>query len=231
MSDAADALDDRAAAARLRDCPDWRYLLRDFDEVYRRSSAGGSKIIRSHQRRVRETLSRIMEVNPEVRPPEPLAKPVTAHLARALDMGAASPLAPMLRVIARLAPTLRWEHGYEKMPRALARKYAFAELLGPNGPVIADELILGLVLFAPDTVYPQHAHAEIEESYVSLAGAWSENDAAVFAPGSLILNRSGHDHRITVGDRAPCLLAYAWLGPPSRLAAPGMAFAPRRRGG
>lgn len=36
--------------------------------------------------------------------------------------------------------------------------------------------------------YPQHSHTDIEESYISVAGAWSENDVAVYAPGSLIFN-------------------------------------------
>jgi dimethylpropiothetin dethiomethylase len=231
---AATPLDDAEAApgppcARLRDRPDWRYLLRDVEEVYRRSSAGGSKVIRSHQRRVREALAKIVEADPEIQPRAPAEKPVVAHLPRALDLAVSGPLAGIGRTLARLAPELRWEYGYERMPRALAERYAYAELLGPNGPVMAETLILGLVLFAPGTVYPQHAHAEIEESYVSLAGAWSENDSAVYAPGSLILNRSDHEHRLTVGDRTPCLLFYAWIGPPSRLAAPGMTFRRERK--
>lgn len=200
------------------------YLLRDVDEVYRRSSAGGSKVIRRHQRRVRETLSRIIEADNCLVDVAPADKPVTAHLPRALELGAGGPLAQMARTIGRIAPRLAWAFGYEKMPRSLARRYAFSEIVGPSGPVASEALIIGLVLFAPGTVYPQHAHAEIEESYVSVAGAWSENDAAVYAPGSLILNRSNDQHRITVGDRDPCLLVYAWLGSAARLCAPNMTF-------
>jgi dimethylpropiothetin dethiomethylase len=225
MSDAAPATD---VGLRLSDAPDWRYLLRDFEEVYRRGAAGGSKVIRRHQRRVRETLGRIVDADPPLAPKPPERKPVVAHLPRALDLGRSGPLGMMIRTIERVAPALHWEYGYEKMPRSLARRYAYAELLGPNGPVVAESLILGLVLFAPGTVYPQHAHADIEESYVSLSGAWSENDGAVYAPGSLILNRSEQQHRITVGDHAPSLLAYAWVGPPERLAAPGMVFSKAR---
>ncbi|WP_245947410.1 dimethylsulfonioproprionate lyase family protein [Jannaschia seohaensis] len=106
------------------------------------------------------------------------------------------------------------------MPKALARRYAYCEVLGPKGPVPADDLILGFVLFAPKTTYPQHSHKGISESYISIAGSWSENDAAVFAPGSLILNDDGHEHRITTGDRDPCLLAYAWTGAPEALSGP-----------
>jgi dimethylpropiothetin dethiomethylase len=217
-----------AANLRLSEAPDWRYLLRDFEDVYRRGSAGGSAVIRRHLRRVRETLSKIVETDPPLIAKAPSVKPVCAHLPRALDLGRFGPLGSMVRTVERLGPQLHWEYGYEKMPKALAKRYAYAELMGPTGPVVAESLILGLVLFAPGTVYPQHAHAEIEESYVSLSGAWSENDAAVYAPGSLILNRSAQEHRLTVGDRAPCLLAYAWVGPPARLAAPGMSFARKR---
>lgn len=48
---------------------------------------------------------------------------------------------------------------------------------------MTDRIVLGLVLFAPETVYPQHHHQGIQESYVAVAGEWSENDVAVHAPG------------------------------------------------
>ncbi len=212
------------APQRLSQWADWRWLLSDLDEVYRRSSAGGSAIIRSHQKRVRDALGRLMQSNPQFIPRQPESRPVTAHLPRALDLAANGPLASMGRTLSRVAPELAWEYGYDRMPGALANRYAFAEIAGPRGPVASNEVILGLVLFSPGAVYPQHAHEGIEESYVSLAGAWSENDAAVYAPGSLILNRPGQHHRITVGDKAPCLLAYAWIGGADRLSAPGMRF-------
>ncbi|GAB6060797.1 dimethylsulfonioproprionate lyase family protein [Desulfonatronum parangueonense] len=216
---------DDAAPRRLSDVADMLYLLRDVDDVYRRSSAGGSKVIRAHQRRVRDALSRIIEADSPLFESRPAGdKPVTAHLPRALELGATGPLAQMARTIGRIAPRLTWAYGYDKMPRTLAKRFAFAEIVGPFGPVPAETLIIGLVLFAPGTVYPQHLHGDIEESYVSVAGAWSENDAAVYAPGSLVLNRSGQPHRITVGDRDPCLLVYAWLGAVERLKKPDLTF-------
>lgn len=213
---------------RLQDTPNWIYLLREFETLYRHGSAGGSKAIRSHRKRVRETLSSVIDANPVLAARAPEAKPVTAHLDRALDIGARGALCGLSRALERVAHLLTWEYGYEKVPKALARKYAYCEVLGPKGPVMAERLILGFVLFAPNTTYPQHSHKEIEESYISLAGAWSENDAAVYAPGSLILNRSEHEHRITTGQVDPCLLAYAWVGNTDRLAAPGMKLSYRR---
>ena len=71
----------------------------------------------------------------------------------------------------RVESQLTWEYGYQKVPRELAKRYAYCEVIGPQGPIQAEGLILGLVLFAPGTTYPQHLHNEIEVSYISLARA------------------------------------------------------------
>ncbi|MEM6371805.1 MAG: dimethylsulfonioproprionate lyase family protein [Pseudomonadota bacterium] len=217
------------APVRLMSTPDWLYLLREFDTLYRYGSAGGSAAIRGHRKRVRDRLSATMAQNPPILPRSGETKPVTAHFARALDLGERGAMQGMARALREVRDDLTWEYGYEKLSRTLAQKYAYCEVLGPQGPVKCDTLILGFVLFAPNTTYPQHSHSEIEESYISISGAWSENNAAVFAPGSLILNRSGDEHRITTGDRDPCLLAYAWCGPEARLAAPNMKLSSTRK--
>lgn len=218
-----------APATRLQDRPDWLYLMREFAALYRHGSAGGSRLIRAHRKRVRDALSQIIDANPAIEARAPEAKPVTAHLMRALDLGERGAVSAMARALSRVAPELTWEYGYEKVPKTLAQKYAYCEVLGPRGPIRSERLILGYVLFAPRTTYPQHSHADIEESYISIAGDWSENDAAVHAPGSLILNGPGVEHRITTSDLDPCLLAYAWVGPETRLSTPGMKLtAPRR---
>lgn len=218
-----------AVPLTLNDRPDWRFLLREIEALYRLGSAGGSKAIRSHRRRVRESISRLIEADAAIEPRPPEDKPVTAYLSRALDLGERGVVGSLCRALSRVSTELSWEYGYERMPPALARKYAYCEILGPKGPVMSDALILGFVLFAPRTTYPQHSHKGIEESYISISGAWSENDAAVFAPGSLTLNRPGDEHRITTGDREPCLLAYAWIGEPDMLAAPGMKLSATRK--
>ena len=214
---------------RLRAFPNWVYLLREFHEIYSRGSPGGSKAIRAHRRKVRDGLSKVIDANPPVQPRQPLPKPVVAHLPRAFDLAARGSMAGLGRALERAAGELTWEYGYERVPPHLASKYAYCEVLGPRGPVTSEQLTLGFVLFAPRTTYPQHSHADIEESYISIAGAWSENEFAVFAPGSLILNKPGHEHRITTGDSDPCLLAYAWVGPGEKLTQPGMKFSKTRK--
>ncbi len=212
------------ATPRLADLPDWRYLLREFHDHYRELSSGGSAPIRSHQRNVRARITSAVRSNPEIRIAGPESKPVAAHLRRALDKGRTAPGASFIRAIEAVSGALQWQYGYDKVPKGLAAKYAFAEFAGPRGPVICDDLILGLVLFAPGCIYPAHAHAGITESYVCLSGAMSENDQGVYGPGSLIFNPPGHMHRITVSDREPTLLAWAWEGDPASLAGNKLTF-------
>jgi len=213
----------------LHDSPSFVYLLREFEKHYRLGSDGGSKAIRAHRKKVRETLTAVIEANPPVSQRDPATKPVTAHFPRALDLGKASALCGMARALERISDRLTWEYGYDRVPRGLEKKYAYCEIAGPQGPVRSERLVLGFVLFAPNTTYPQHSHADIEESYVSVSGAWSENESAVYAPGSLILNLPDHEHRITTGRFDPVLLAYAWVGPDLRLSDPGMKFSRTRK--
>ena len=218
-----------ASPQRLQDCPNWIYLLREIDALYRFGSDGGSLPIRSHRKRVRDRLSAAIAQNPTLIDRPAAQRPVSAHFPRALDLGERGAMQGIARALREVKDVLTWEFGYEKVTKPLSKKYAYCEILGPRGPVQCDSLILGFVLFAPNTTYPQHSHQDIEESYVSISGAWSENNNAVYAPGSLIFNRPGDEHRITTGDRDPCLLAYAWAGPVERLAAPQMKFTSPRK--
>lgn len=215
---------------RLADRPDWHYLLREFQELYRRGSAGGSRPIRSHMKVVRDAIGAVLAENPVVRPRVPETKPVVAHLARALDNGRRETTSSVVRTLEHVVPELAWLYGYDKVPAGLGKKYAYAEILGPFGPVVSDRVILGLVLFGPRCTYPAHAHQGVTESYVTLSGSVSENDAGVFAPGSLIFNPPGRMHRITTSDGEPSLLAYAWAGDPAVLSGQKMVFSRPRKG-
>lgn len=217
-------LKEAAPISNLGKLPAWRYLLREVYNLYRFSSAGGSANIRSHQKEVRHRLSRLLEKDPPISDILPIEKPVCAHLSRALDMGLSHPTATLSRAIERVRDQLIWDYGYGKVPPGLLQKFAFAEFLGPKGPILSNELTLGLVLFAPGTTYPTHSHQGITESYFCLSGSISENDVGVYAPGSLILNPPGHPHRITTSDREPSLLVYAWVGSAENLANQKMFF-------
>lgn len=213
----------------LIDRPDWVYLLRELRELYRLSGAGGSAKIRTHQRAVRESISKVLQSGAEVAEQECEDKPVTVHLRRAMDNGREGPTRPIIRALDAILHELSWLYGYDKVPRGLAKKYAFAEIAGQRGPVLSPEVTLGLVLFGPGCTYPAHAHEGLTESYYVLSGTVSENDEGVWAPGSLIFNPPGRMHRITVSDREPALLAYAWKGPKDKLAGQKMVFTRKKK--
>ncbi len=221
-------LDPLTDAPRLSERPDWRYLLKEYYELYRHLSAGGSDRIRAHQRGVREAISRVQKSNPPVQVQPAHSLPVIAHLKRALDEGRMERLAPVIRSLESVVPDLAWQYGYEKLPKGLARSYGYAQIAGPGGPVVTTELILGVVLFAPGCTYPAHAHSGITESYICLSGAVSENHQGVYAPGSMIFNPPHHLHRITVSKDEPALLAYAWTGAKQDLQGQKMNFSKPR---
>jgi len=217
------------ALPQLHDRPNWRYLLQEFEEIYRYAPAGGSDRIASHQRKTRDAIARILRANVCVQPQPPAEKPVTAHLRRAFDEGRQTVMAPMIRALDAVASELSWQYGYEKVPKGLQNKYAYAEIAGLQGPILADEIILGVVLFAPNCTYPAHSHQGITESYLCLSGAVSENHQGVYVPGSMIFNPPDHLHRITVGKREPALLAYAWHGDKADLHNQRMVFSRSRK--
>jgi dimethylpropiothetin dethiomethylase len=134
----------------------------------------------------------------------------------------------MVRSFVRVSSQLTWKYGYERMRPGLARKYAYAELMGPGGPVISNNLILGVVLFAPKCTYPEHSHDGISESYICLSGSISDSNYSVFNPGSLLFNPPRRAHRMTTGDFEPTLLAYAWTGEPDKLAHQKMDFSAKK---
>lgn len=209
----------------LHDHPYLTYYLQDILFWYRNGSAGGSKAINRHMKTVRVALKGALgKSRPPVVFPEPETKPVCFHLDRAQDNGLHGPASGTVRMFSRISPLLAWGYGYERMPRNLDKKYAYSELMGPNGLVRYPGLILGVVLLAPDTVYPAHSHAGITESYLCLSGYLSQNDAGVYAPGSLIYNPPEFSHRITTGRTEPCLLSYAWSGSEEALAKQNMTF-------
>jgi dimethylpropiothetin dethiomethylase len=77
---------------------------------------------------------------------------------------------------------------------------------------------------ALDCTNPSHAQDGIIESSVCQSGAVSENHLGVYATEAMIFSPPGQRHRITVSNREPTLMAYAWMGPKDKLADQKMVF-------
>ncbi len=107
---------------------------------------------------------------------------------------------------------LYWQYGYKEVSEEMAEKYAYAELIGPDGPMISSKIIIGLVLLGPDFIYPEHSHNQIEESYIFLSGKTIYNNRIVFGEGSFVFNQTGQKHELKTTVESPSLILYAWTG-------------------
>jgi quercetin dioxygenase-like cupin family protein len=110
---------------------------------------------------------------------------------------------------------LSWHYHYAARPGEadLADRIAFAELIGPSGPLDAPDCRVGFTLMAPETFYPLHAHPAIELYWVLSGDAqWTTPGAdRMVPPGAFVLHRSNEPHAMrTFG--APLLALYAWRG-------------------
>ena len=152
---------------------------------------------------------------------------------------------PLARALARLLPGLAWRRTYEGACGLgdFLEGYGYAELVGPQGPVRAPGLRLGVLLLGPGVLYPLHSHPA-EELYLAVSGtaAWSRGRGPFVPrpPGSLIHHRPLEPHAMRAGEE-PMLAVWAWTGDiatPARLidddggtgrrggAAPGTALPP-----
>jgi dimethlysulfoniopropionate lyase len=125
----------------------------------------------------------------------------------------AEPLEAML-------PALRWTQNpnYRREPPSpdFLSRYGYAQFAGPGGiPTLLanDRLALGLLMLAPETVYPAHAHPA-EELYLPLVPArWQRGDEGWRdrRAGDLVHHPADMVHATEAG-KLPLLALYLWLG-------------------
>jgi mannose-6-phosphate isomerase-like protein (cupin superfamily) len=142
------------------------------------------------------------------------ARPAASHAAL-LASALATSTDPIGAALAAIPDGLAWHYHYA--PRAdeddLGDRIAFAEMIGPNGPLDAADCRIGFTLMAPQTLYPLHAHPAIE-LYLVLSGAaqWMTDTAdRIVPPGEFVLHRSNEPHAMQ-SFAAPLLALYAWRG-------------------
>ena len=179
--------------------------------TYQSAYSAGSQQIDQHLGAVGEGIKHVIH-EPTLQLRQPSEKPVVRHLKTALKMGEFFNESPVYHTIGMMAPCLTWEYGYDSLPDALAKNYAYTEIIGPRGPIVYRNMILGMVLLGPDCYYPRHNHPEIEESYIGMAGYVSINDSTVITTNSMSLIPAGVSHWMGTDSETPALLAFAWLG-------------------
>lgn len=100
----------------------------------------------------------------------------------------------------RQRQNLHWEQSYRRTeglaPEAMLDAYAFAEIIGKQGPFISDRIRAGIGIWGPGVDYPRHQH-EAEEIYIPLSGA------AIFEIGDAPPRRWGRAEVIHVPSNTP----------------------------
>jgi Dimethlysulfonioproprionate lyase len=153
----------------------------------------------------------------------PRSQPVLRHLPSALSLGDTT-TAPICALVNQLNPALQWRRNSRYAGADFLDGYAYCELVGPSGHRRNADIALGLLLLAPHTTYPSHAHAAAE-IYAVVAGRaqWRQGDGVwrTRAPSDTIHHAALEPHAMRTSDE-PLLAAYVWhdhLHEPARLLA------------
>lgn len=137
---------------------------------------------------------------PERAADPPQALPVLSHL-------------PSVAMPHELAG-LPWTDGGFSLPDSIRGLNAYAELVGPVGPVVSAKCRFGFYLQAPDCLYPPHSHAA-EELYLLLGGSaeWQLDESEPFLPPTpgLVHHMPWQKHAMRTGT-SPLLALWVWLG-------------------
>ena len=122
----------------------------------------------------------------------------------------------LLELFERRKDRLRWEQSYRKedgvVPDAMLEGYAFAEIIGKQGPFVSDRLRAGIGIWGPDVVYPRHQH-QAEEIYIVLAGSAEFDLGAAettgYNTGEVIYVEANAPQGLRTGDQI-LVLYYLW---------------------
>lgn len=137
-------------------------------------------------------------------------KPVVSYLSQVNSENKAAVYKKIVKNLKELSEKLFWRYGYQNPSQEMVEKYAYTEVIGPEGPIYSEAMIIGFVLLAPDFYYPKHKHSQIEESYLFLNNKIFYNKA-ILAEGSFILNETGKIHELKSSAEKPALILYSWI--------------------
>lgn len=145
----------------------------------------------------------------------PPTRDYAAILESALAAAPGRALAALAQALRLVRHQLPWTYHYAPRPgeEDLANRIAFAELIGPDGPMNHASARVGLTLVAPTTLYPAHAHPAVELYWIISGHArWTSTGAdKIVPPGELVLHRSHEPHAMQTLE-APLLALWSWSG-------------------
>jgi hypothetical protein len=166
---------------------------------------------RDELRRVAQLIAAIGDQPAELRPTQ---HPLTRHLSKVLER--ADQLAPEIAGALRpIASELPWRYGYAPRTDApgLEAAMGWAELIGPQAPIVSTKVCFGLTLIAPHSFYPPHRHPAVELYRIVVGDPlWTvATTTSTQSPGALIFHDSNVVHAMRTGAE-PLLAIYSWTG-------------------
>ncbi len=135
-------------------------------------------------------------------------------VARAVEVGRQSSVAGIATHLLPVHASLPWVYHYPRLADDdRSSRIAFAELIGPDGPLQAPDCRVGFTVMAEGTTYPMHSHPAVE-LYLVIAGhaQWcTPTSDRIMPPGELVLHRSSEPHAMQTFDE-PLLALWGWTG-------------------
>jgi len=168
-----------------------------------------------------QQLKRVIDYMQELRPdpetPAPRDLPGCRHLSRALDLGEASPAAPVATALRTLEPTLAWaqnpRYNVENRGADFMDNYGWSAL-GLTGN---SNMAFGVMILGPGVTYPLTSY-ESEGAFLVIGGSpeWISDDQPWrrVAAGDVICRPFGGAEGKRPGDE-PMLALYAWMYTPT----------------
>ena len=112
---------------------------------------------------------------------------------------------------------VRWTEFYQAddWSEGFLGEFANGEGIGPDGVLYHPDIILGLFILGPHTIYPEHAHPA-DEFYIVLSGkpefkVGANSEYLVQEPGSVVLHHSDTSHSIRTR-KDPFFGVFGWRG-------------------
>lgn len=121
---------------------------------------------------------------------------------------APAPAATLARAVAAVAPGLPWYRrawsaadGGPDDAAAFADGHANAQIVGPQGLEVRDDVTVGVTIMAPGVRYPDHRHPPEEVYVVMSEGEWRRANDPWFrpGPGGIVHNPPGIVHAMRSG--------------------------------
>ena len=183
--------------------------LADAFDVTVRPTAGEAPLVETLANDLRSVVTTPQELLLDQQPPL-----VSARLPALLDAMPVSPLAEVLRPLARDPDWYQIFDSSHTDP-VLAGGLMAGQVIGGRGKLHSKDLYLGLFLLAPHVIYPLHQHAALEIYHVLSGEIYIRHGRDKLSmhvtAGEHSVTPPHQVHELRTGTEA-CLIAYVWTG-------------------